>query len=55
MAEYKLDFLESLYCAGTDTHRSSSVTFLREKTYYEQKNSDQLERNESKALKKALR
>lgn len=38
---------------GTDTHSKLKCEFSeRERTYYEQKNRDQLERNKIKALKK---
>lgn len=50
------EFLESLYYTGTDSHSKLKCDFSeREKTYYEHKNRNQLESNESKALKTPLR
>lgn len=38
MAEYKLEFLESLYYTGTDTHSKLKYNFSeREKTYSAEK------------------
>lgn len=51
--EYYLEFLESLYYTRTDTHSKLKCDFSeREKTYYEHNKRNQLESNESKALKK---